>query len=446
MAGRKGGAEKTRALRRNAVHFGAGEQGGAPARLLKTYLKEPLAMPSEPETPSPASNPEPHRFPCAQCGASLEYAPGTELLRCGHCGHENRIAGFAAPILEQDFRQTLRALATTTATRDNIAIHCDSCGASYTFDAATHAGQCAFCGVPVVAKTERHRQLQVQALLPFQIGRDQARSAFRRWLGGLWFAPGTLKDYARNDARLAGMYVPYWTYDADTTTAYRGERGDNYQVQESYRAIENGREVERVRVVTRIRWTPAAGVVSRFFDDVLVLASGSLPRAVTERLEPWDLANLTPYREEYLSGFQSEMYTVDLEQGFERARERMAPIIRRDVERAIGGDHQRIHALDTRHGEIRFKHVLLPVWLSAFRFRDRTYRFVVNGRTGEVQGERPYSAWKIALAILLAALLIGGSLAAWQHFSAAPHRPVLESRPYYGWIPAGNRSILARLT
>ncbi|MDS4032034.1 MAG: primosomal protein N' (replication factor Y) - superfamily II helicase [Candidatus Contendobacter sp.] len=390
-------------------------------------------MQQEPETLSAASNFEPRRFPCAQCGASLEYAPGTDVLRCGHCGHKNRIASSDAPILEQDFRETLQSLATNTATRDNIAIHCDSCGASYSFDAATHAGQCPFCGAPVVAKTEQHRQLQVQALLPFQIGRDQARVAFRRWLGGLWFAPGGLKDYARNDARLAGMYVPYWTYDADTTTRYQGERGDDYQVQERYRVIENGEEIERVRIVTKTRWTPTAGTVSRFFDDVLVLASRSLPRDVTERLEPWDLANLTPYQEEYLSGFQSEMYGVELEQGFERARELMAPVIRRDVEQDIGGDHQRIHASETRYGEIRFKHVLLPVWLSAFRFHDKTYRFVVNGRTGEVQGERPYSAWKIALAILLAALLAGSGFALWQRYAAVQHHlPTPGARIYHG--------------
>ncbi len=387
--------------------------------------------------PSPTDgNPDPRRFPCAQCGASLEYAPGTEVQRCAYCGHENRIAIAAASIEEQDFRQTLHDLANTATVRESVSIHCDSCGASYSFDAAVHAGECPFCGAPVVAKTEQHRQLQVQALLPFKIGRDQARAAFRQWLKGLWFAPGKLKDYARNDARLTGMYVPYWTYDTDTTTRYQGERGDNYQVQESYRAMENGQEVVRTRLVTKVRWSPAAGVVSRFFDDVLVLASRSLPRVVTERLEPWDLAQLLPYREEYLSGFRSEMYQVELDQGFERAREIMAPTIRRDIQRDIGGDHQRIHAADTRYGEIRFKHILLPVWMSAFRFRDRVYRFVVNGRSGEVQGERPYSPWKIAFAVLLGLLLLGGGIAVWQHYEeGARNRPQFDYRPRLGASP-----------
>ena len=114
-----------------------------------------------------------------------------------------------------------------------------------------------------------------------------------------------------------------------------------------------------------------------------------------------------------------DRYQVELDEGFERAREIMAPIIRRDIERDIGGDHQRIHAADTRYGAIRFKHILLPVWLAAFRFRDKTYRFVVNGRTGKVQGERPYSAWKIIFAIVLAAALAGGGLAIWRYYSAA---------------------------
>ena len=391
-------------------------------------------MQPEPGFSSPTGNPEPRRFPCAQCGASLAYAPGVDTLRCTHCGHENSIVAANGPILEQDFRRALRELASTAPVSDNLVIHCDSCGASFSFDTSTHAGLCPFCGAPAVAKTEQHRQLQVQALLPFKITRDQARAAFRTWLGKRWFAPSGLKDYARNDATLAGLYVPYWTYDAETTTTYEGERGDDYQVQETYRAIEDGKEVERTRLVTRTRWTPTAGTVARFFDDVLVLASGSLPRDVTERLEPWDLAHLTPYQEEYLSGFRSEMYQINLEQGFERARELMAPIIRRDIERDIGGDHQRIHAADTRYGDVSFKHILLPVWMSAFRFRDKIYRFVVNGRTGEVQGERPYSPWKIALAILLAALLAGGGFALWQRYAAVQqHLPTPGARIHYSF-------------
>ena len=55
-----------------------------------------------------------------------------------------------------------------------------------------------------------------------------------------------------------------------------------------------------------------------------------------------------------------------------------------------------------------FKHILLPVWLAAYKYQGKTYRFVVNGRTGRVQGERPWSAIKIAVAVVIAALVVGG--------------------------------------
>jgi len=34
----------------------------------------------------------------------------------------------------------------------------------------------------------------------------------------------------------------------------------------------------------------------------------------------------------------------------------------------------------------------------------------VNGQTGKVRGERPWSAWKIAFAVLLVALLVAGGV------------------------------------
>jgi len=83
-------------------------------------------------------------------------------------------------------------------------------------------------------------------------------------------------------------------------------------------------------------------------------------------------------------------------------------MIERDVKFDIGGDRQRISGVDTEIGTLTFKHVLLPVWLAAYKYRGKTYRFVVNGRTGAVQGERPYSGWKIFFAVLFGLLIAGG--------------------------------------
>ena len=156
----------------------------------------------------------------------------------------------------------------------------------------------------------------------------------------------------------------------------------------------------------KTRWWPVSGRVADDFDDVLVLASRSLPAGYAEALEPWDLKDLVPYRDEYLSGFVAESYQIRLPEGFEIAKGIMDGHIRATVARDIGGDHQRIHALDTRYFDVTFKHALLPVWISAYRFHDRTFRFLVNARTGEVQGERPYSWVKITLAVLAAIIVV----------------------------------------
>ena len=215
------------------------------------------------------------------------------------------------------------------------------------------------------------------------------------------------KQYAQSESKLAGVYIPYWTYDSDTTTDYRGERGDYYYTTETYTAMVNGRSVTRTRQVRHTRWSPASGTVRNSFDDILILASKSLPKKYTERLEPWDLANLVPYADEYLSGFRAESYQISLPEGFEAAKGVMAAAIQNSIRQDIGGDEQRIHSAQTQYENITFKHILLPVWLSAYRFREKIYRILINARTGEVQGERPFSAWKIAGAVLIALVIVG---------------------------------------
>jgi hypothetical protein len=138
-----------------------------------------------------------------------------------------------------------------------------------------------------------------------------------------------------------------------------------------------------------------------------VLASKSLPRKYANLLEPWDLKNLIAYADDYLSGFRAESYQVGLAEGFEIAKQVMDEGIRASIRRDIGGDHQRIHSVKTQHDNVTFKHLLLPVWMSAYEYRNKIYRILINARTGEIQGERPYSIGKIIFAVLCALAAIG---------------------------------------
>jgi predicted RNA-binding Zn-ribbon protein involved in translation (DUF1610 family) len=348
------------------------------------------------------------RFPCSKCGGLLTFKPGTQHLTCNYCGQENQIEQRFDGIQEYDFHQALIELAQAKPVSEVAQIQCDACGAGFKFAGSVHAGECPFCGTTIITSTAQTKPITPKSLLPFKINEQQAKQQFQGWLKGLWFAPNQVKKYADDDAKLLGVYIPYWTFDSSTETTYLGARGDVYYVNQQVQTVRAGQIVSEARQVPQTRWTPVRGRVTRFFDDVLIGASKSLPRQILDQLEPWDLANLEPYNERYLTGFTSEYYQVNLDQGFDEAKRKMDNVIYQDIAFDIGGDQQRVDQFNTRHNNTTYKHCLLPVWSAAFRYRQKAYRFVINGRTGQVQGERPYSYWKIAFAIIFGLIAVGG--------------------------------------
>lgn len=353
-----------------------------------------------------------HRWPCESCGADLTFSPAKGMLVCEHCGHTQAIPRTptrdrAKALVELDLARALANALPADIQPETRYSRCPSCGAEIEFDAKTHAKTCPFCDTPVVTDTGAHRQIKPQGLLPFVVPEREAREAMVAWLGKLWFAPNGLQEYARKGRALSGVYVPWWTFDATTRSRYAGQRGDHYYVTEMRSHTVNGRTETRPERVRKTRWSNVSGWVSRLFDDHLVMASTSLPRRHADGLAPWDLTRLEPYRPDFLSGLRAESYTVDLPQGHAIARDDMARIIAEDARRAIGGDEQRLTRIDTDWSGETFKHILMPVWMAAYRYNGKAYRFVVNGQTGKVQGERPWSVWKIAFAMLAAALVFG---------------------------------------
>ena len=350
-------------------------------------------------------------YPCEACGADLRFAPGADRLVCDHCGHVQPIPAAVgrgtANLREIALAEGLSLSLPAAEVEELRALSCPNCGALIEVRDEVHAAECPFCATPVVMGTGTHRLIKPQGLLPFVLTEAAARDALSAWLGRLWFAPSGVADYARKGRAMRGVYAPFWTFDADTQSRYRGQRGDAYTETRSRTVSRNGKTERVQEQVRKIRWTRVSGEVSRVFDDVLILGSESLPRGHAEALQPWDLSALVPYAPDYLAGFEAEGYTVALPDAHARGREAMERVILTDVRRAIGGDEQRVDEIATDWSDETFKHVLLPIWTAAYRFRGKSYRFVVNGQTGAVRGERPWSWVKITLAVLAAAIALG---------------------------------------
>ena len=345
-----------------------------------------------------------HQFPCGQCGATLEFEPGAGVLACQHCGFANPLPDSDEEIEELDFHERLASLEQNEDAEEVLTVTCDSCGATFERDMTLASEACPFCDTAIVAAGGSHKQIKPRSLLPFKVEREGARNLFREWVSKLWFAPNDFKQRARLDTTLAGMYVPHWTYDAAATTEYTGQRGTYYYV-----TVSHGKTTSTQR---RTAWAPVRGLVNNSFDDILVLASHSLPAKYMEKLEPWDLPELVPFQSQYLGGFRAESYQIGLEEGFTQARKQMDGPIRNTIRRDIGGNEQMVQSMHTEFASITFKHILLPVWISAYRFKNKPFRFLVNARTGEVQGERPWSWIKIALAAGGVATILASAAAA----------------------------------
>lgn len=368
---------------------------------------EPAQGQAEPApTVKPVAAPPEHKhFPCAQCGASLKYCAGVQSLTCEYCGHVQAVPQSAEQVSELDYEAYFRSDHYVEAIPDGVtgARICDGCGGEVLLPATVAADFCPFCGKhvdnPITTPTA---VIKPWAVLPFKIPQEQAREFFVKWVGSRWFAPNAFKRLVKKLERLQGIYLPFWTYDAMTWSHYTGYRGDDYTV-----TVGSGKDR---RTETRTRWTYRSGRIDHWFDDVVVPAAKSVPEKHARALEPWDLKALTTYAPEYLAGHRVERYQKGPREGFVTAREIMDETIRQLIRSDIGGDRQRISTVNTQYGGVTFKHVLLPVWVAAYQFKGKTWHVLVNARTGEVQGDRPWSAWKIGCLVVFILAIIGSIL------------------------------------
>lgn len=339
---------------------------------------------------------------CEGCGANLEYLPGSNALSCQYCGHQMVFEAESAGNVhkELDLDNYLDKIENASEVPTQPFIDCNDCGAKTQLENSNIAGDCPFCSAPLVlSNTRNERLIKPASLLPFGMAKDQAQSNAHHWIKKRWFAPNDFKKLLNQKQRFRGVYLPFWTYDCSTNSQYVGQRGRHY-----YESVSNGKG--GTRRVRKTRWSMTSGRVACAFDDLLVPATASLPNSKLDALEPWDLSALEDYEEDYLRGFTAEAYQIDLRAGYQTAKSKMEDHIRTRVRRNIGGDEQRILSLSTQYADATFKHVLLPVWVAPYRYKARVYQLLVNARTGEVQGERPWSWVKIGAVVLIVCSLI----------------------------------------
>jgi hypothetical protein len=301
-------------------------------------------------------------------------------------------------VVEHDLVAALRGLpeAARGGQADKRQVRCQSCNAISVLDPARQAQTCQFCGsAQLVPYAEAKPAFTPEGVLPFCVTEGEARDGIRKWYGRLWLAPSALKRHALTDT-VKGIYLPYWTFDATADARWTADAGYYYYTTETY--TENGQT--RTRQVRNVRWEPAAGQLSHFFDDDLVCASIGVRPELVAGVEPFPTHEVKPYDAGFVAGWVVERYQIDLVGAAQRAREVMTAQLQGLCAAQVPGDTYRNLSVVADWSGQTFKHILAPVWLLTYNYGARSFQCVMNGVTGAIRGQYPKSPWKVALLVL----------------------------------------------
>ncbi len=371
-------------------------------------------MSSEPESNTPDApeyDPDrplsvPPKFHCDRCAAEMTWDPDADALACEYCGNTVAVPRGEGTIVE-------RALEDVGSAARGFGLEvrlskCTNCGAQVTFEGSQTSQECLYCGsASVLDQAANRNALRPESLVPLDVGGEAARAAFRKWIQGLWFRPNALKGIKSFQAK--GIYVPFWTFDCEVHSEWSADAGYYYWVPVTYTVMVNGKPQVQTRMERRVRWEPAWGERDDAYDDDLVLASAGLSAELMADLGGFETRGLVPYRPEYLAGWHAEEYQVDLEQGWERGRDQVEGYQRIQCSKDVPGDTQRNLRVRNRIHNVRWKHILLPIWSLQYRYNKKVFTVLINGQTGKVSAEAPWSWVKIVgatLAVLALAALV----------------------------------------
>lgn len=353
------------------------------------------------------------KFACPACGAEAQWNPAKQALVCPYCGTVSpaQLAVGGLQIQENDLASALREIGPDHRgwDRETRSVRCQSCQAISVFDPTKVSKRCDFCGSSALIPLEQQTApIRPESLLEFKVSETQVRDKVREWYGSRWFAPNALKSRALTDT-VHGMYVPYWTFDAQVHADWTADSGYYYYETETYRDSQGRTQTRQVR---HTRWVPSSGSLDHFFDDELVPASRGVPHDLLRKIEPFPTrSDLKPYDPGYLSGWVVEQYQIDLVAAAQHARLQMDTKLRQMCARDVPGDTHRNLNVYPDYSAQTFKHALVPVWVLAYVYGGKSYQVVINGYTGAIAGKHPLSWIKITFFVLMILIVVAIALA-----------------------------------
>ena len=342
---------------------------------------------------------------CPGCGDNMQFDPAAGKLKCPSCGTTKEV--YSRLSTEMDFQYNFDHASGWS--RETHGYHCNNCNAEGMLDKREIAHTCPFCGSPSVVENGEIDAMRPNAVIPFSVSKDNAINIAHKWAKGKLFAP---KDFKQNfnAEKVNGVYLPAFTFDMQTYSVYNGSLGEYYYTT----TTKDGQQVKE----RHTRYFPVSGNYQQFFNDLAVSATDAVPSSVMQTLMDYNYSQSVEYKAEYLYGFSALLYSKNGKSCLETAKSNTKSRIRSGILRKYTYDT--VESLDVRtsYYDIKFRYVLLPMYICNYTYKEKSYPFYINGRTGKTKGKSPVSALKVGLlvggiALVLAALAVAGYFLNW---------------------------------
>lgn len=325
---------------------------------------------------------------CEKCGGAMKYDVESYGLKCEYCGlikklHAPEEETFTG---ELDFESAAKDAGTSWGVVRKI-VTCKQCGAVMMNDYHQMSGNCPFCGsVIVLTAEEANIGVAPSAIIPFKVTKEEVTEKFYKWNKFAFWSPEAFRK-GKVLGDLMPVYIPYWTFDADTVTTYRGKFGYT---------IGSGDDA-------RTKWYKNSGIEEHFLNDYTVCASrwfrkNKMYNSIASKFTENDLI---PYTPEAVAGIPAEVYTVGIEEAWDSSKETLKPRILRWVCAKENADTYSDVKFSTEFSNVKYRYVLVPVYLTACKFNGKVYNVVASGFDGRGNCDRPVSVAKIIILVLI---------------------------------------------
>ena len=340
-------------------------------------------------------------YACPNCGANVNYDISAGGIACEYCGYVAPVKAVKLGQSADEFEFTLETISQSLhgwGTKRQI-LQCESCGGKLSIPDGTISTSCPFCSSNKVnLLTSPEESLRPRFLIPFKITLEKIHPLATAWLGKGWFHPSELaaKTIIR---RFKGVYLPFWTFDTKVDANWRAQVGYE-KTERHYNAREKRRETR-----TRIVWRWQNGDVQLNIDDFLVIGShrNHINHHILEKLYPYDMQSLVAYEPDYLAGWHAQAYQTTLTEAWNIGKSAIRANARKACYHNIPSHHVRNFSMSADFADESWRYILLPVYLSSYKYEEKIYQVMINGQSGAIAGQKPVAWWKIWLAI--AALL-----------------------------------------